>query len=94
MQIILSWIGGAAIIFVIGFFTGSNWRDNKYQQQHAAQVAQLEKRLADADAAMIEQKRIADAYLARLGELANAEPPPNKREAFDEAAAKRIGAIK
>ena len=94
MNVILTWIGGAAVIFVIGFLGGANWRDNKYQQQHAEQVARLNVRINEAEAARAEQKRIADAYLKRIGELADAPAPANSNTAFDQAAAKRIGAIR
>lgn len=94
MQTILAWIGGTVVVFAIGFLSGAHWRDRHYQAEHAAQVARLEVRIADANKAMQMQRQLAGAYLAQMEKLATAPAPANSNTAFDEAAAKRIGAIK
>jgi predicted metalloendopeptidase len=94
MQTILAWIGGTVVVFVIGFLGGAHWESKRNQAEHAAQVVRLEARIADANKAMQMQRQLAGAYLAQMEKLATAPAPPNSNTAFDEAAAKRIGAIR
>ena len=94
MHIILSWIGGAAVIVVIGFMAGVHWQKNQQQLEHDRQVARLEARIADATKAMQMQRQLAGAYLAKMKELAEAPAPENSNTAFEADAAKRIGAIR
>jgi hypothetical protein len=93
MQTILAWIGGAAVICVVGFLAGAQWRDAKYVRELAAAKAAFEVLVSDAQNAYAAQKVTDDAELARLKTLADTTPA-NPTIALKKDAAGRVGAIK
>jgi hypothetical protein len=90
---ILTWIGGAAVLFGIGVYVGAQWRDEHYQRELAAAKAAFEQLVSDAQSAYAGQKAIDDKELARLQALVD-DTPANSTIALKKDAAGRVGVIR
>lgn len=90
---ILTWIGGAAVLFLIAFLAGAQWRNTQHKLELAQAKAVFEQTVAAANAAYAGQKVIDDAELAALKALVDTTPT-NPAIALNKDAAGRIGAIR
>ena len=87
MQTLLTWIGGAAVLFVIGFLGGAHWESKQCQRNIAARQAQFEANVAAANKATeIDMEQLS-------GELRLSEKAIEKaRKDYDDVLAKRTEA--